>query len=192
MDQGQRPAQQIAAAKADPNSGFQQTPFLLFQGFSMNYNIKPFNNKDARLAFCQAINRTQVATNVLSGVATGSWHIVPQGMPGYNPNLTVPDGARLANNLTLAQQHWTAYKATLNGAPVPPIKISFNLSSTTAKALAEFYQSSWNQAFGLNVSLDQTPWATILREEAQKTVQLFRFGWLADYTDPQDFLTLRF
>jgi oligopeptide transport system substrate-binding protein len=186
------PSQQIKAAKADPTSGFQQTPLLLFQGFSMNYNIKPFNNKDARLAFCEAINRNQVANNVLSGVATGSWHIVPQGMPGYNPNLTGPDSAGLDSNLTSAQTHWNAYKATLSGAPVPPIKISFNLSSGTAKALAEFYQSTWNGAFGINVGIDQTPWATILKEEQQKTVQLFRFGWLADYPDPQDFLTLLF
>ena len=187
------PSQQIAAAKADPaTSGFQQTPLLLFQGFSMNYKIAPFTNKDARLAFCEAINRTQVANNVLSGVATGTWHIVPQGMPGYNPNLQPPDGSGIGSNLTTAQSHWAAYKATLNGAAVPAIKISFNLSSTTAKALAEFYQSTWNQAFGLNVSLDQTAWTTILKEEAQKTVQLFRFGWIADYPDPQDFLTLLF
>jgi oligopeptide transport system substrate-binding protein len=186
------PSQQIAAAKADPNSGFQSGPQLLLQGFAMNYKIAPFNNKDARLAFCEAINRTQVANNVRSGVSTPTWHIVPQGMPGYNPNLQGPDGAGLGSNLTLAQQHWSAYKATLNGASVPPIKISFNLSSTTAKALAEFYQSTWNQALGLNVGIDQTAWATILKEEAQKTVQIFRFGWLADYPDPQDFLTLLF
>jgi peptide/nickel transport system substrate-binding protein/oligopeptide transport system substrate-binding protein len=187
------PSGQLAAAKADPaTSGFVQTPYLLFQGFAMNYKVKPFDNKDARLAFCEAINRTQVANNFLNGAATPTWHIVPQGMPGYNPNLTGPDGAGLDSNLTLAQNHWNAYKATLNGGPTPPIKISTNLASTTAKALAEFYQATWNQAFGINVTLDQNAWSTILREEQQKTVQLFRFGWGADYPDPQDFLTLLF
>jgi peptide/nickel transport system substrate-binding protein/oligopeptide transport system substrate-binding protein len=192
MDQGTLPAQQVAGLKADPNSGYQETPFLLVQGFSLNYKIPPFDNKDARLAFSDVINRTQVANNVLNGVAIPTWHIVPKGMPGYNPNLTGPDGAGLDNNLTLAQNHWNAYKATLNGRPVPPIKISFNLSSSTAKALAEFYQATFDQAFGINVTLDQTAWKTILKEEQQKTVQIFRFGWIADYPDPQDFLTLLF
>jgi oligopeptide transport system substrate-binding protein len=184
------PTAQVAAAKSD--SDYQQTSILLFNGFSMNYKIKPFDNKDARLAFCEAINRDSIATNISKGLATPTFHIVPQGMPGYNPNLTGPDGIPTAGDLAKAQAHWNAYKATLNGAPVPAIKLSYNLGSAAQKTTAEYYQSTFNSAFGLNVQIDQTAWPTILSEENSKTVQLFRFAWLADYPDPQDFLTLLF
>ena len=157
----------------------------------MNYNIKPFDNKDARLAFCEAINRDAIATTIAKGLALPTFHIVPQGMPGYNPYLQGPDGISTAGDLAKAQAHWNAYKATLHGAPVPPITLTLNLGSPTQKASAEYYQSTWNAAFGLDVTITQ-PGGTILTYQDTKTVQLTRFAWLADYPDPQDFLTLLF
>jgi peptide/nickel transport system substrate-binding protein/oligopeptide transport system substrate-binding protein len=184
------PVGQVAAAKSD--SDFKSAPLLTFSGFEMNYKIKPFDNKDARLAFCEAIDRTAIVHNILKDTASPTWNIVPKGMPGYNPNLQGPDGAPVSGDLAKAQAHWAAYKATLNGAQIPPIKLSFNLARASQKATAEYYQATWNAAFGLNTTIDQTAWPTILKEQDQKTVQLSRFAWGADYPDPQDFMTLLF
>jgi len=185
------PSAQVAAAKSDTD--YKASPILEFGSLEMNWKVKPFDNQDARLALCEVINRDSVATNIAKGTTQGSWHIVPQGMPGYNANLQGPDNTPTSGSLANAQQHWNAYLATLNGAPVPAVKLSFNFASGTNKTFAEYLQSTWNAAFkGINVSLDQTAWATILQEEDSKTLQLFRFGWLADYPDAQDFLTLLF
>ncbi len=185
------PSGQLAAAKSD--SDYKTGPILEFGGLEMNYNIKPFDNKDARLAFCEVINRDSVSTNITKGATQPSWHIVPQGMPGYNANLQGPDGVPTAGDLSKAQAHWAAYTATLNGAKPPVVKLSFNFASATNKTFAEYLQSTFDSAFtGANVQLDQTAWSTILQEEDSKTLQLFRFGWLADYPDAQDFLTLLF
>ena len=113
-------------------------------------------------------------------------------MPGYNPNLRSPDNVPTSGSLTSAQQHWNAYLATLNGAPVPTVKVYFNFAAGTNKTYAEYLQSTWDAAFkGINVQLEEPP-DTILNEEDSKTYQLFRFFWLADYPDPQDFLSLLF
>jgi peptide/nickel transport system substrate-binding protein/oligopeptide transport system substrate-binding protein len=184
------PVGQVAAAKSQPD--FIESPALIVGGLEFNWKITPFDNLDARKAFCLALNRDQLNQSISKGTVTPSWHIVPKGMPGYNPSLLGIDGAGTTGDLAKAQQHWNAYKATLNGAPVPPIKLSFNLSFASQKAAAEAYQATWNQAFGANIQIDQTAWATILAEEHQKKVQLYRFGWGADYPDPQDFLTLLF
>ncbi len=183
------PAAQLAAAKGQPD--YHALPILGFGGFAMNWKIAPFDDLNARKAFCLAINRDQWNSSVAKGADIPGWHIVPKGMPGYNANLKGIDGAPSTGDVNAAKTYWAKYLAAHNNK-VPPIKLSFNLSSNTAKLSAEFYQSTWNQAFNANVTIDQTAWQTILKEEQQKTVQIYRFGWLADYPDPQDFLTLLF
>jgi oligopeptide transport system substrate-binding protein len=183
------PAAQLAAARSKPD--FHQSPLLGVGTVAFNWNIKPFDNLDARIAFCDAINRQLLATNVLQDAVVPSWHLVPEGMPGYNPSMTGPDGqTTFTADTANAQKHWQAYLATV-GNKVPPIKYSYNTSSSAASAAAQALISGWNQVLqGANVQTDSTDWKTILKEEQQKKVQAYRFGWLADYPDPQDFLTL--
>jgi peptide/nickel transport system substrate-binding protein/oligopeptide transport system substrate-binding protein len=184
------PVGQIAGARGQPD--YHADPALIVGGLQFNWKIAPFDNLDARKAFCLALNRKQISQSIAKGTTVPSWHIVPKGMPGYNPSIQGIDGAGTTGDLAKAQQHWNAYKATLNGAPVPPIKLTFNLAFASQKAAAEAYQATWNQAFGINTQIDQTAWATSLALQKQKKVQLYRFGWAADYPDPQDFLTLLF
>lgn len=183
------PVQQIAAAKGQPD--YHANPDLGFSGFMMNWKIAPFDDINARKAFCLAVNRDQLNQSISKGTSIPSWHIVPKGMPGYNPDLKGLEGAGTTGDVAKAKDFWNKYLAA-HGNKVPPIKLSFNLSSATAKLSAEAYQSTWNTAFGINTQIDQTAWETILKLEQQKVVQLYRFGWLADYPDPQDFLTLLF
>ncbi len=184
------PSAQVAAATSDPD--YKTSPILEFGGLEMNWKIKPFDNQDARLALCEVIDRDSVSTTIWQGTIQPSWHIVPQGMPGYNPNVHGPDNTPTSGSLANAQAHWNAYLATLHGAPVPTVKLSLNFAVSTNKTYGAYLQSTWEAAFnGITVQL-YTPPDTILQEEDVKTIQLFRFGWLADYPDPQDFLSLLF
>ncbi|WIG58850.1 MAG: dipeptide-binding ABC transporter, periplasmic substrate-binding component [Ktedonobacterales bacterium] len=183
------PAAQLAAAKSLPD--YVTAPYLLVNMVAMNWNIKPFDNLDARLAFCEVINRDLLNTTVSKGANTPSWHLVPKGMPGYNPNLTGPDGlTATTGDIAKAQSHWSAYLATVGGKAAP-IAYSYNVSSAASKLYAEALISGWNQNLpGANVVSDSRDWATQLAAEQQKKLQLYRSGWIADYPDPQDFLTL--
>jgi peptide/nickel transport system substrate-binding protein/oligopeptide transport system substrate-binding protein len=183
------PVDQIAAAKGQPD--YHEYPVLSVETIGFNWKVAPFNDVNARKAFCLAINRDQLNQSIAKGTQIPNWHVVPKGMPGYNPNLKGIDGAPTSGDVTKAKAYWAQYLAA-HGNKVPPIKLSFNLSSNTAKLSAEAYQATWNQAFGINTTIDQTAWKTILDEEQSKTLQLFRFAWAADYPDPQDWLTLLF
>ena len=184
------PTPKVASAQSQPD--FHKSPLLLVQTVAFNWHIAPFDNLDARQAFCLALNRDQLNSSVLKGIDTPSWHLVPDGMPGYNKNLTGIDGVTsTTGDQAKAASHWSAYTATLNGAAIPAIKYSYNQSSTTAAALAQALVGQWNQVLPkANVTLDSTDWKTVLKLEQSKKVQMVRFGWLADYPDPQDFLTL--
>jgi peptide/nickel transport system substrate-binding protein/oligopeptide transport system substrate-binding protein len=183
------PVDQIAAAKSLPDYHEQAT--LIIGGFMMNWKVAPFDDVNARKAFCLAVNRDQLNQSIAKGTQIPNWHVVPKGMPGYNANLKGIDGAPTSGDQTKAKAYWAQYLAA-HGNKVPPIKLSFNLSSNTAKLSAEAYQATWNQLFGINATIDQTAWKTILQQEQAKTLQLYRFGWAADYPDPEDWLTLLF
>src|SRR5205823_10973001 len=73
-------------------SDFHQIPQLWINYYTMNYLVKPFDNIHIRQAFALAINKTTIANNVWKGTVVPTNHIVPEGMPGYNPDLSGPDG----------------------------------------------------------------------------------------------------
>ncbi len=183
------PAAQVATAKSQAD--FHSHAELWINFVEFNWKLAPFDNVDVRKAFCLAINRDAFNTAVNKGLQKPSWNLVPPGMPGYNPNVKGIDGAGTGDNTTLAQQHWTTYKATLNGAAVPPIVFSYNQSSAAATLGAQALQGMWNTALsGANTTLNTNDWKLSLHLEQTGKLQMFRFGWIADYPDPQDWLTL--
>jgi oligopeptide transport system substrate-binding protein len=185
------PAAQIAAAKG--NSDYHEQPAASIETVGMNWNIAPFNNADARKAFCLALNRDALNTSIFKGTTKPSWNLYPPGLPGYDASLQGLDGAPTSGDVAKAQQHWAAYKATLNGAAVPAITLHFNVSSSTQKLLAEAYQSTWQQAFpDAHITISTSPWKQQVKTLFAGTMQLGRDGWLMDYPDPQDFLSVLF
>jgi peptide/nickel transport system substrate-binding protein/oligopeptide transport system substrate-binding protein len=182
------PAADLAAAKGQPD--YHEQPEAAIETVGLNWNIAPFDNLDARLAFCEALNRDALNTSIEKGAAKPSWNLYPPGLPGYDANITGPEGIATAGDLAKAQQHWAAYLATLGGKPVPPITLTF-LHYGTQKLLAEAYQATWQQAFPqahitINSSFSQPP--TLPRDG----VQVGSDGWLMDYPWPNDFLSMLF
>lgn len=188
LDDGMIPPDQLAQAKTRPD--FHTGPFLAIQSLEMNWKIAPFDDLNARKAFCLAINRDTIVNNVLKGADIASWHLVPQGMPGYNANLKSLDGAPTAGDQAKALQYWNAYKSA-HGGKVPTIQYSFNTSDSASTAFANALIAQWNQTLpGANVQTNPKPWKQTLKDEQAKIVQFYRFGWIADYPDAEDWLTL--
>src|SRR5579883_556418 len=101
----QVPTANLAQARSLPQGQLHPVPELWISFYNMNYLMKPFDNIKIRQAFSLAINRELIAQNIYHGSVIPSTHIIPQGMPGYNPNLTLPDGVKnLAGDPRLARQ----------------------------------------------------------------------------------------
>src|SRR5262249_43182901 len=64
------PTDQIAAAKSQPD--YHEYTVLSVETVGFNWNVAPFNNLDARKAFCLALNRDQINTSVLKGTSQPS------------------------------------------------------------------------------------------------------------------------
>jgi oligopeptide transport system substrate-binding protein len=183
------PAAQIAAAKGQPD--YIEKPEAAIETVGLNWNIAPFNDLNARKAFCLALNRDALNTSIEKGNAKPSWNLYPPGLPGYDANIQGIDGAPTAGDLTKAKAYWQQYITSLNGKPVPPITLSFNFASSTQKLLAEAYQSTWQTAFPeAHITINNNPWAQQVKTLYSGKMQLGRNGWLMDYPDPQDFLSV--
>jgi peptide/nickel transport system substrate-binding protein/oligopeptide transport system substrate-binding protein len=181
----------LAAAKTQPD--FHQVGTLTYFGIDFNWKKAPFDNLDARVAFCLAINRDQLNTSILKGADTPHWNIVTKGMPGYNPNVTGPDGVTsTTGDQAKATSHWQAYTATLGGKSAPAVSYLYVTGSTASQQLAEALQAQWQQALGVNVALKGEDFNTYLSDSGSGNYIISRFGWLDDYPDAQDFLTLLF
>lgn len=191
MDSSQEPQ-----AKSSPD--FHIYPTLTYFGYDFNWNQPPWNNLDARVAFCLAVDRDVLVSSIYHGIGVATWQIIPKGMPGYVPPgstspaaITGPDGVTATTgDQAKALQHWQAYLATLNGKPVPPISFTYTQGTNTDKQFAEGQQAQWKQVLNVNVTLKGESFTQFLKDTAfSSNFNSSYFGWIDDYPHPQDFLT---
>lgn len=194
-DLGIPPTAQLAAAKK--RSDFHQTGVLSIDYYAMNWNMAPFNDLRMRQAFDLALDRNALANVVLHGSVIPSYHIVPQGMPGYDPNLTLPDGSQNLNGdpakATQLEQQYVQQKCGGVASSCPPVTLTITSGSQDITNEAAAAEAMWNKAFpGYPIKITSTDFNTLLSQLAVHKVQFWAIGWIADYPDPQDWLTLQF
>ena len=178
-------------------------PRLTIRYLSMNYLAKPFDNIKIRQAFALSINKDEIVKTVLQNIYTPSNHVIPEGMPGYFPDLVGPDGQKTTSgNTDKAKQllQEGLKEAGYSGADkLPPVSVAYNGTSTAFKNAVAAMQQMWKQTLGVSVTaqpVDRTKLLTL--ESASKNsappkgLQMWIAGWNADYSDPQDWLSVFF
>ena len=195
------PSADLTSAKALPNNQYSLVPQLTIIYLTMNYLVKPFDNIHIRQAFDLALDKDLIAHSVYKDTVLPSNHIVPKGMPGYNPNLTGPDGVASTKGDTtkakaLFQQGLTEEGYT-SVAQVPPIKLTYpSGSQDTDNEIAAEIQM-WQTTLGISVKANPEDFNKLLTDVPAATnnpkgLQFWRLAWFADYPDPQDWTTLQF
>lgn len=202
------PSQSYFTARGQ--SDFNQVPLLAENYFGLNFDQPPMNNLQVRQALSLALNKQLLVDRVENGGAIPTNHIVPKGQPGYFPGLVTP-GSNPTQSLTgdqaQALQLLKAARATCNtinpitGLAPPecpyimgshPEAININVSkNATRVAIATFAAQQWNTVLGLNIQV--VPTDSLGKNIIQHgPYQMWVIGWLADYPDPQDWLSLQF
>ena len=195
------PTPDLPAARALPAHQLHQVPQLWISYLTMNYLVKPFDNIKIRQAFELALNKDLIAHDIYKDTVIATNHIVPQGMPGYNADLTGPGGVKATSgNPTLARQLFAEGLAEegLTAATLPPITVTYSSggSNDIRNELAA-QQQMWQNVLGVSVKLDDIDFNRLLTESTAATnnpkgLMAWELGWLADYPDPQDWTTLQF
>ena len=195
------PTSDLAIAKALPNNQYQLVPQLWINYYTMNYLVKPFDNIHIRQAFALAVNKDLIVHSVWKDTFLATNHIVPQGMPGYNPNLTGPDGVTGTSGDTakakalfqqgLQEEGWTSV------SQMPPITLTYSSGSTDTDNEVAALVQMWQNTLGVSVKAAPEDFNKLLTDSEAalnnpKGLQFWGIAWIADYPDPQDWTTLQF
>ncbi len=200
IDYAAVPSADLASAKLLSNNQYSLVPQLWIDYYAMNYLTKPFDNIHIRQAFALAIDKDLIAKSVWKDTVIASNHIVPQGMPGYNPNLTGPGGAGTKGDTTKAKallQQGLTEEGYSSVAQVPPIKLTYpSGSQDTDNEVAALVQM-WQTTLGISVKANPEDFNKLLTDIVAATnnakgLQFWGIAWIADYPDPQDWTTLQF
>ena len=187
---------------------FKKVPSLTIWYLGMNYLTKPFDNIDIRQAFSLAINRDIIAHNIEKDTVTASCHIIPFGMPGYNPNIECPGGGPLKGDPAKAKQLFQQglQAEGLTTATFPSITMPYPTGAPDIAQSVTTLVQEWQTTLGVTIKTQAMDFNTEISEVNQTTcstpatpakclnkgLQMWWTGWIADYPDPQDWTTLQF
>ncbi len=191
VDIGYPDADQVAAApkNATPNA----SPLLRLTYLGLNWRLAPFNSQPLRQALALAIDKQHIATQQLRNQAIPTNHIVPQGMPAYNPALVGPDSSQRlsgapAQAVNLVQAF--ASSACSGGfSQCPAITLEVPAEDANASVVAADIAQMWQVvAPGYPLTVKVEPAALLQQRVASGVAQFYLGQWVADYPDAQDAL----
>ena len=166
----------------------QAPPSFSVQYIGFNVNEPPFDDPKFRQALNLAIDKQEIASVVLGDQVVPAKGILPPRFPGYDPNVQGygfdPDRAR-----QLLSE--SKYGADLDS--LPPITLTTAGSFGAVISLdMEVVLQMWEKNLGVKVEIQQTEFATFLKDLNRRRFQMFDIGWIADYPDPENFLDILF
>jgi peptide/nickel transport system substrate-binding protein/oligopeptide transport system substrate-binding protein len=180
-------------------SDFHQSDNLATSYLGPNWAKPPFDDVAARQAFALAVDRDALNA-VAQGAGTPTYHIVPKGQPGYFDGLKNIDGktGTAANKAddAMAKQLITDYANRKCGGDITKCpKVTYETSNTPSNiAGSQALLQMWKTAMpGYPVEISNVDFGTLINDVYSGSApQLFGIGWIVDYPDPQDWLSLQF
>jgi peptide/nickel transport system substrate-binding protein/oligopeptide transport system substrate-binding protein len=202
---------QYAMARALKGITIQQTPALNFSYLRLNWQLAPFDDARVRQAFSLALDRSALALQGFSSTPNiphgeeqetikayrrPTIHLMPEGLPGYNPDLTDAAGRKgndaPAPDLAMARRLASAYateKCRGDYSKCPTIFfLMYERATASWRTLFQAMTDQWRQAFpGWAI---QFVWIGGTELKTAPPSHLLFESWGADYPDPQGFLSL--
>ncbi|HZP61046.1 MAG TPA: peptide ABC transporter substrate-binding protein [Opitutaceae bacterium] len=176
------PPDKIPFYKRDHPDQLRIAPFLGLYFYSCNVKRPPLDNVKVRRALALAIDRESLIKNVVKGDEQPAYAVSYPGVAGYVPR------ARLTGTVDEARR-LLAEAGYPDGRGFPPLELLYN-TSEGHRAIAEAIQQMWKKNLNVDISLHNEEWKVYLDALNTKNYQLGRYGWIADYIDPNVFLDL--
>lgn len=156
---------------------------IFFIGF--NAQRPPFDDPLVRRAFAAALDVGRLGELSHQGYGQRASGLLPPGIPGYDPSAVSPpyDPAE-ARRLLAASRYGGP-----GGLP-PVVYTSSGLDELDASLAAAI--EMWRRELGVSVSVRLLPTGDYYAHLPEEVDNLFNFGWIADYPDPENILDVLF
>ncbi len=178
---------QIPEIQNDPELSEDYLTYPLAATFNLSFNLtkEPFTDKKVREAFSHAFDRETYCATIRNGDCTPTLSWIPEGVPGSIETDKYgfdPEAARQA----LAESSY--------GGPeeLPEIHYYYNSDDPANTARAEWIAGQYRDILGVNLILEPTEGTTLvdLRKNTETYPQVTIGGWIQDYPDPQNWLSV--
>lgn len=177
----------LEEAKDGKNREFevQSINSLNVQYYGFLYTNEIFGDINVRKAFNYAVDRDSLVDFILEGEGSAAHNGFVPDMKGY-PSESVSgydyDPEKARNYLKKA-----GYP---NGEGFPQITLHLNASGGINKQAADAITSMLHKNLGVNIDLNVIPMSELHPKVERGELSFWRFGWIADYPDPSNFLYL--
>jgi oligopeptide transport system substrate-binding protein len=176
------PLSKIAYYKEHSPQFLYQAPYLGTYFYMFNVTRKPFTDKRVRQALAMSINREELTRQVSRGGELPAYHFTPPNTVGYTSK------ARFEGNVEKARK-LLAEAGYPDGQGFPKVELLYN-TLESHKTIAEAVQQMWKENLHVEIGLRNEEWKVYLNSKTQKNYDIARYGWIADYVDPNAFLDM--
>ena len=169
-------------------------PTIYYIGFNMNDPVLGTGGgekaRKLRQAMSLVIDADRYLDLFLNGRGLPAQSPVPPGLFGFDPKFRnafrTPD---IDKARTLLKE--AGYADGIDPATRRPLKLTLDTGSASAQSQLEneFFAGAW-RSLGLDVQIAATTYNQFQDKVRRGAYQIFRWGWHADYPDPENFLFL--
>ena len=182
--------QQVAANKN--KAGYHARLSSAIRRLELNQNkVKAFKDLKIRQAFSYAINRQQLANNILKDGSIPAKGFVPSGM-GTNPKTGAQfeDDAYVKSGVSYdLQKAKSLLKQGYKETRTKSINVTLLASDDdTSKQTAEFLQSQLDRLPNVNISVQSIPFTQLISRQTAGNYEITLKNWQAVFGDPINFL----
>ncbi|MDQ3696288.1 MAG: peptide ABC transporter substrate-binding protein [Chloroflexota bacterium] len=178
---------QIPQIQADPELSPQYLSYPTAATTNLAFNLtqEPFTDIKVREAFSYAFDRETYCATIRNGDCAPTLSWVPEGVPGaietdkfgFDPEAAVQ---------ALAESSY--------GGPdgLPPISVYYNSDDSAATPRMEWIAGQYRDILGIEITLEPTEGTALvdLRKSPETFPQVTLGGWIQDYPDPQNWLSV--
>lgn len=177
----------LEEAKDGKNKEFevQSVNSLNIQYYGFLYTSEVFSDVNVRRAFNYAIDRDSLIDFILQGEGSAAHNGFVPNMKGY-PNKNVK-GFDYDPEMAKRLMKKAGYP---DGVGFPNVTLNLNPSGGVNEKVADALTFMLKKNIGVNVEFNVLPMSELHPLVERGQVDFWRFGWLADYPDPANFLYL--
>ena len=180
------PTGHCRAVQRDPGLKQEVAIWSILGTHAVRFNVErpPFGDRRVRQAVAHAIEPQAIVSGLLEGCVDERKGILPPAMPGFNRAVAALRTDRAEARRLLAAAGFPG------GKGLGPLTFNYNTGDLNQR-IAELLQSQLKE-IGLTLELRRLDWAAHIKLVDEGRAPFFRQGWIADYPDPENFLTVLF
>jgi len=180
------PTGHCRAVQRDPGLKQEVAIWSILGTHAVRFNVErpPFGDRRVRQAVAHAIEPQAIVSGLLEGCVDERKGILPPAMPGFNRAVAALRTDRAEARRLLAEAGFPG------GKGLGPLTFNYNTGDLNQR-IAELLQSQLKE-IGLTLELRRLDWAAHIKLVDEGRAPFFRQGWIADYPDPENFLTVLF